>query len=341
MKQTQTNQTNTNQTNLALKKLKGIKPKGVKTNQSSKLKKLIDLCDSSIEKYYSSSSNKSMRNFVGADLTKEYTLIGREIEQSKIEFNENELIDFIFSKANSDLDDRCSKLLGTFTSCLLHLLTARNNYKQIHTRVYIDGDGSSFDYLFYGARNVDRLIIDNFVGKNIACNVGYMDGSANVLVGRNIKSISALSAFGQNGNGGLLVGCNIKGQSPLSFAGSFFGNAGMIVAKEVIGSLALVTDETHFRRTYDLLTIEKDQNRDFTIYEIDIRNNKTSRDKFQRFANISSKKLCENCGCDSKLINYYQNIFELTDHLPDLDKKELIDTVNKIYENYIKIKNIK
>lgn len=91
---------------------------------------------------------------------KKETEIERYESLAALEFGEEKLCDVIKGLAFVDEDPQKK---GSITGCMLSILS-RQTYGQ---RIYINGDGIEFPYLFLGGKS-QELIIDNFKGDYIA-----------------------------------------------------------------------------------------------------------------------------------------------------------------------------
>ncbi|MFC1698251.1 hypothetical protein ACFL1H_08000, partial [Nanoarchaeota archaeon] len=111
---------------------------------------------------------------------------------NKIDYNNDDLKSFIYSKCNLYKDEY--PVLGYFTGILLETLTERN--KDNH--FYINGHGQRFDYLFYFTKYVDKLIIENFQGDFIGNYIGFK-GEVNLLIMNNIHGDDIAQGMCNNG----------------------------------------------------------------------------------------------------------------------------------------------
>lgn len=86
---------------------------------------------------------------------------------NSVQINETDLEMFILYNSNSDQPEDKRIALGIFTGALAQMITERNAREGKRTRIYINGQGNRFDYLFLGAHNVDEIFVQNLRGKNI------------------------------------------------------------------------------------------------------------------------------------------------------------------------------
>jgi len=176
-----------------------------------------------------------------------------------VSFSEADLKSFIYTKCDVELPFHWHKIvLGMYTGCLLELLTKRNRQDGKRTRFYINGNGSTFGYLFYRARDVDMLVVENFYGLGLCNDIGANSGHADIVIVNNIKSVCGCSGFGSDngsidmlymtniignlgsnvaekkGNVGIAVLRNKKhGTGGLDYAAQDGGNAGVLIADNV------------------------------------------------------------------------------------------------------------
>ena len=179
MIQAQTNQTNTN---LSLKKLKGIKPVGVKVKPEDKGKasQLISMFDLMLEKY----EFRLVEDYHNKDFEVKkniYDELKNDFFQD-FDFSDSVLQEFILRVDSENLSRRGERILGSYSGCLLEFLTEKNKLTGKRTRVYINGIGKKFNYLFWRAKHIDELIVDNFEGRDICARIAEYDGSANAVI---------------------------------------------------------------------------------------------------------------------------------------------------------------
>ncbi|MBT5022816.1 hypothetical protein HOK51_07995 [Candidatus Woesearchaeota archaeon] len=223
-----------NQTNLALKKLQGIKPKGVKTKDLSKLDNLlfdyrdfVDHCDSvgmrnQVKMMHLGTTHYPQRKdfFVKHDIVKEDT--------------EN----FIKLVSDLDLDDAEAFYTGLYSGLLLSHLTELERKKGSSAKIYFNGHGRKFDYLFARAPHVDKLIVDNFCGNNILLLAGNTKSSTDYVLVNNLSGSNNLGVV-DFGNIDLLIATNCKGDELAADAIPMSSKVGMLIADNIEGNFAL------------------------------------------------------------------------------------------------------
>ena len=221
------------QTNLSLKKLKGIKPKGIKTKTVSLTEKIIQASEQFVEQF------------------KDETFRGENSEQTRDEvyyeclnylrsdlikfpkFDKRHVDDFIYAAANQDLNMIQSQLLGTFSSCLLHVLTERYQKENQKASFCFDGTNNEFKYLFWRCKLIDELLVENFKGDHICSHID----NANILINRSLKDPSNLALAGSKGNIDLIWAIDVSG-SGMGGIASGQGHAGVVIANHIFNNPA-------------------------------------------------------------------------------------------------------
>lgn len=160
-----------------------------------------------------------------------------------IDFSEQDLKDMIFTKANMDYEYQDARAIGAYTGILLQILTERKREKGKNTRFYINGQENNFNFLFYGAKDVGDLIVENFKGTYICSMLGGMTtgqrpSSINIAAGIGLEGSNAFSSCSTLDGKGIIIGKNIKGNHVMQFAG--IGNKiGLALAQDIEGDFAL------------------------------------------------------------------------------------------------------
>ncbi len=172
--------------------------------------------------YYSLSSGHLSRKFeLMGSMYKHF-----KEELKNVDYTEEDIKSFIFANINRKLTEDEAKVLGLYTGCLLSILTDKNKAQNKPTKLYIDGGGARFDYLFHSARHVDELIVDNFEGIS-PCNGVGEDGYANLVAITNCKGDNIGIELGANGKLGLVILVNNEDDEGSITAASKKGNADM------------------------------------------------------------------------------------------------------------------
>ncbi|MFC1697765.1 hypothetical protein ACFL1H_05505 [Nanoarchaeota archaeon] len=127
-----------------------------------------------------------------------YKAVSNAVHNYRPEFNLEDLTFFIHTFKDNDFNNNIQILLGTYTGALLDFKTYLNNLEDKETYLYLNGEGSRFKYLFYNARNVDKLILDNWKGDCIGSNIANR-GEANFIALLNCEGNWIGSSVGKNG----------------------------------------------------------------------------------------------------------------------------------------------
>ena len=245
---------------MAFDDLKGIQAERTPEERDASLVRLIEYSGELFDNYFDKFIDISAGTF---RTDKESQALLEKIKEDlrvKPEFTESDLKSYIFAKVGEEYeDDDGQHFIGIYTGLLLEILTERNRAKGKRTRFHINGQGNEFDDLFYGATNIDDLIVENFKGFNICTSVGT-NGTAGTVIVKDIEGgytlhkaggfkgrINNIIAIGLEGdhiledtakNEGrvdLIITKNIRGKSTLLSA-AYNGSVDMIVAKDIIGN---------------------------------------------------------------------------------------------------------
>ena len=216
--------------------LKGIEKGREEKIHTSNLDCLLDVCDNLVRE----------QRLITLPEREERTieLYSKTYDLTKtIDFSEQDLKDLIFTKANKDYENQDARAIGAYTGILLQILNERKREEGKNARFYINGQGNNFNFLFYGAKDVGDLIVENFKGKYI-CNqlggftIGQRPSNINIAAGIGLEGSNAFSSCSTLDGKGIIIGKNIKGNSALSFAG--VGNKiGLALAQDIEGDFAL------------------------------------------------------------------------------------------------------
>jgi len=180
-----------------------------------------------------------------------HDLLSHKIEREFLadtDFKENDLKEFISARSGSIHEGDESIILGFYSGCLLHLLTERNRKKGQKTIFYVNGQGKRFDYLFYHAREVDEVIVDNFVGDYICGEVGRSGSSgvygikskSNLVMVVNCKGEYIAESVGRGDNSyidSVTVANNVGGFAA-EYVGSSHGRVGSVIVSNNKGNFA-------------------------------------------------------------------------------------------------------
>ena len=229
------------QTNLALKKLKGIKPKGVKVKLvSSILDKLLYASDICVENFKDHNPSGSHSPAKGA-----FDLMSRLVKYDllkDVNFDEDNLRDFILSRTNFDGTDKESLMLGCYSSVLFNMLYDKNKKENKPNCFYVNGGGNKFDYLFTAIPNSDVLIIENFSGDRILGTTVHKISKANIIICRDIVGSHLCESLGGGKlNLQMLIGENFKGKYGFCGVCPSIKQPHMVIGKNFFGDVNFST----------------------------------------------------------------------------------------------------
>ena len=227
------------QPTFALKKLQGIKPKGVKLNSTPVVNKLIDIESRMFDHFYYNPPKRKidlyyslLTSSTSAGVVNEILTLWSKPFLDNIVFSQSDLENYVLSRSIQDLSDGSeSYFIGFYSGILLSTLTERNFAEGKRTRIYLDGLGNNFDYLFTHANKIDQLIVENFNGDRICSNMGAF-GS--------FKSIAAINCSGDY----ILYDCSLSSELPAVYAlinskgdksGRGYANGALVIIKNYEG----------------------------------------------------------------------------------------------------------
>ena len=151
-----------------------------------------------------------------------------------VELTKGDIINYVMQNLNDKAlaDAWINYIHGMYTGCLLELLTRRNQKQNKRTQIYLNGMGKTFFGLFYNARQVDELILENFSGTYAGMNIASEEGSkANTLIALNMRCFNVFQQAGNNrGEIGLIIMKDIDGNS----TGKYIGTARIYPEKQNI-----------------------------------------------------------------------------------------------------------
>ena len=229
--------------------LKGIEgPRNVQIRNPALIERLVDAGDKIVDKHF-----KQMPDQDALDEVKRmdgfYSKIYNEVmlAASNINFDEQDIATFVRAKASHDLIGKQAQVLGVYSGCLAQLLTERNALQGKRTTIHLDGEGSAFDYLFYFARVLDTVILENFKGDEILAHVGNFGGRADTLVCNGIKGYSCLLSVGSyNGKVNKAIAIDVEGSGTLMSSGSDRGYVSQVFGISLKGDASLSSCATTY-----------------------------------------------------------------------------------------------
>jgi len=240
-------------------KLKGIEKEREEKERENNIAYLIGFGESIIEHQYLTLKEREPPALMFNEIPKEiYNTIYRTAKAELPDFTGKDIEQFI-RKADTKQDKARSKLLGMYSGCLLQILTERNREKKERTRLYFNGQGKHFSYLFSFTDKFDELIVDGFKGENICSNMrcgnkkGILVGlnlegdrlmhhngeedCISMIIAKNIKGKDySVGANGREGEIGLILAQNISGKGPFIYTAVTGGKAGFVFAENITGN---------------------------------------------------------------------------------------------------------
>ncbi|MBI4454121.1 hypothetical protein HY636_05755 [Candidatus Woesearchaeota archaeon] len=202
-------------------------------------------------KEYSGRGDIYFSNVNAMNKDKAYVQLYQELEGQKlkgVDFTEEDLRQYVLAKANSDYSAEIQqKVLGMYTGALLQLLTERNKEQEKLTIFQFNGRGNRFDYLFYFAKFIDNIIIENFTGNGICGYIGSYNGNVNEIMCINIEGEGVCSNVGSyNGHVNSIILINGKGKFAASNIGSNKGHAEHAISINQDGDYTLADGGGHW-----------------------------------------------------------------------------------------------
>src|SRR3989338_2429420 len=223
--------------------------RSVQTRPLTVLERLLDIGDKIVDKHskempnnYDASEIKLMDSF--------YTRLYLDVLQRTrdINFDEQDIASFVRAKASHDLVGKQAQVLGIYSGCLAQLLTERNALQGKRTIIHLDGhigdnlnDRFRFDYLFYFARVLDTVILENFNGEEILAYAGSFGGRADTLVCSGINGNYLLNFCGNyHGRLNKVIAINVaECEQTLSGCGAHSGQVLQIIEINIKGHSTL------------------------------------------------------------------------------------------------------
>lgn len=120
-----------------------------------------------------------------------------ELQTRSFSFDLGNVKNLVHSFSNNGYDISERIMAGFVMSEILRLYKDRNENKE-NIQFEIDGNGTKFDYLFNSANCIDELIIRNFVGENICCNLSINKGRNKTVALLNLKGEQLAEGVGYN-----------------------------------------------------------------------------------------------------------------------------------------------
>ncbi len=146
-----------------------------------------------------------------------------------------ELLQKYVDVRNNTEENKEAFIRGMYSAALLEKITRKPD----HESIFINGNGKTFNYLFYHIKQVKRLTLQNVIGNFILAYAGSDRGYANEIIVTKSKGDYLLQTSGCNGSLNHITLKDIEGGAALSDAGSFSGNAKYIIISNLRGNFTL------------------------------------------------------------------------------------------------------
>ncbi|MFC1697777.1 hypothetical protein ACFL1H_05565 [Nanoarchaeota archaeon] len=218
--------------------LKGNQERELIQPESTTLDKLNAVRDQFFKEFY----NKKISTRIKIYIKKNYETVKKRLNEltNNLEYDQDDLKNFIFSNCNLDLDLE-GPILGVYSGYLLDKLNL--------DFFYINGLNNKFNYLFLCSKNCKNLIIENFEGFD----VGAYISTSGLLTYLNNKGRNIGIAVGSEGNDeftfnsnpyrkinnvfyinniGDGIGCDVADDGNASFV-AFINNKGHYISESV------------------------------------------------------------------------------------------------------------
>src|SRR3989338_11343124 len=169
-------------------------PRNIKVRQETSLERVLAFADAFIQEPID-----EVMDYMDVDYFDEifaeyssriYWQLSKQLADVRID--EKTIEDVVFCKFNSDYSEDKKVALGVFTGVLAQIVTEKNQSHGKRTRIYINGKGNKFDYLFFGANNVDEIFLQNLRGNDIC----RLIQNASRLVGADLRGDNIFNGCG-------------------------------------------------------------------------------------------------------------------------------------------------
>ncbi len=184
--------------------------------EKSDLDKILNLETEIITQY----KNDSQFGKNSQDHEEAYTTLYANVQEKTkdIPLNSELLESYISTRDNLEKNTEAI-IRGMYSAALLEATCV----VQPNTAIFIDGEGKTFNYLFYHVKNARNVTIQNFKGDNILAKAGWQGEVAHITL-NNIEGDELLSSAGLNGSCEHIILTDITGNHTLSQAGSEKGS---------------------------------------------------------------------------------------------------------------------
>lgn len=207
---------------------------------ASPLTTMLKLCDASVKRY----AGRFERSFGGPPSHELYQQMHAELAAplTSIPLDKQLLQDFVLARADRDYGvmSEEARALGIFSGNLLHYLTLKNRAAGKETNIHINLHGSTFHYLFWFAKEVDEVFIENASGNSILEYAASYGGRVGLIRGQNLAAARhfAAAAGYERGNVGIVAVYNAEGDYIASRVGDSGGSADAVLLDTIDGTRA-------------------------------------------------------------------------------------------------------
>lgn len=210
------------------------------TLPASSLTTLLELCGAMVKRY----TGRFDKSFGGPPSHELYQSMHAELTAplASLSLDEQLLQEFVLARAGADYDPMSeeARALGIFSGNLLHYLTLKNRAAGKETKIHIDLHSSTFHYLFWFAKEVDEVFIENASGNSILEYAASYGGRVGLIRGQNLAAARhfAAAAGYERGNVGIVAVYNAEGDYIASRVGDSGGSADAVLLDTINGTRA-------------------------------------------------------------------------------------------------------
>jgi hypothetical protein len=312
----------------------------IPVENKTSLEGLINISDAFVKMYQEKSADHYADEI--------YDQMYKVLHENEITFAEQDLMDFIDATSGK----KNTQVIGLFTGALLHRLTEVNRQAYKKTRIYIDGKGKKYDYLFSHCKEADEVIVENlernFICQGIAqkghASLIYLSNMSGFAIGANIGNCGKVDTLILANNNGTYVGSDLFANGSANFI-LVMNNRGMGIAdypmtSNSIDAIAFINNQG----AYDLGNSHSDKH-PYVHRVLDYGNsgafgNSPLEDTAKLYPeNVDPKNRNQadwNIGklITNKMVKWqYRDIRKLADAMKSMtDYQQIIDASQKIYE---------
>ncbi len=223
------------------------------------------------------------------------------------------LQEYISARENIE-KDTVAIIRGMYSAALLELICKKNS----NIKIYINGKGKTFNFLFYYINHVRNLTLKNISGNKVLYHAGSWNGSCEHLSLSGIKGEQILERAGSwNGSAKRIVINNIYGNRLLCYAGAHGGSIKHITVQNVEGNNTL-TEVALGEGSAKYLTLKRIKG-DYTLKNAHI--------------NVSTKYILRENNSDKRQKEIFSQIEKIADiihTLPFEEQKTAYDEIARL-----------